>query len=165
DAVIDGMLVDVKSASTYSFNKFKNHELEENDPFGYIDQLQSYLHTAQDDPIVTIKDRAGFLVIDKTLGHICLDIHKKKDFPIEKLYEYKKEMVSREEPPARRYDPEPEGKSGNLKLGLQCSYCDFKRTCFPTLRTFLYSNKPVHLVHVEREPKVPELNTSISTNG
>src|SRR6056300_171813 len=39
DAVIDGMTVDVKSASPYSFKKFKNGELRDNDPFGYISQL------------------------------------------------------------------------------------------------------------------------------
>jgi len=43
DAVIDGVTVDVKSANTYGFNKFKNHGLEGDDPFGYQDQLQSSL--------------------------------------------------------------------------------------------------------------------------
>ena len=158
DAVIDGVVVDTKSASTYSFKKFEEHRLHEDDPFGYVEQIQGYIHSGQDDPVVTDKDRGAFLVIDKTLGNLCLDIHKRRDNPpIEKVYEFKKDMVSREEPPARKYSPEPEGKSGNMKLPMPCSYCDFKKSCHPGLRTFLYANKPVFLTKVQKEPKVPEV--------
>lgn len=156
DAVIDGTLVDVKSASTLSFAKFENHALETNDPFGYIDQLQSYLHAGQTDDKITDKDRAAFLVIDKTLGKLCLDIHKRKDEDLSKVYQYKKEIVARPEPPARGFEPEPEGKSGNMKLGMMCSYCEFKKKCWPGLRGFAYSNKPVYLTTVRKEPNVPE---------
>ena len=38
DAVIDGVLVDVKSASDYGFKKFKDGQLVNDDPFGYIAQ-------------------------------------------------------------------------------------------------------------------------------
>lgn len=160
DAIIDGTVVDVKSASTYSFKKFEEGKLSESDPFGYMDQLQSYIHSGQSDEKVSDKDRGAFLVIDKTLGHVCLDIHKKRtDDLLPQIYKYKKEVVGRAEPPARRYEPIPDGKSGNLKLGTECSYCAFKRSCYPELRTFLYSNRPVDLVHVAREPNVPELVT------
>lgn len=157
DAVIDGVLVDVKSASTYSFKKFEAGDLTKDDPFGYEDQLQSYLHAGQTDDKITDKDRAAFLVVDKTLGHVCLDIHKKKDFQFERMYQYKKEVVSRSEPPARKYEDVVEGKSGNRKLGTACSYCDRKAQCWPELRTFLYANKPSFLTKVVREPNVPEL--------
>lgn len=156
DAVIDGEVVDVKSASSYSFQKFEEHRLSESDPFGYQDQLQSYIHSGQDDPIVTRKDRGHFLVMDKTLGKLCLDTHPKSTFPIEKKYQYKKDMVAKSEAPARGFDPEPEGKSGNMKLPMVCSYCDFKNKCHSNLRTFIYSNGPVFLTKVAREPKVPE---------
>jgi hypothetical protein len=159
DAVIDGTLVDAKSASTYSFKKFEEHQLSKDDPFGYIDQLEGYRKAGEDDPLVTDKDRAAFLVVDKTLGNICLDIHEKSSFPIEKVFEYKKEVVKKDEPPARGFDPVPEGKSGNLKLGTNCSYCDFKHVCHPDLRTFLYSGRPVFLTKVVREPNVPESRT------
>ena len=52
DSVIDGVIIDAKSASTYSFKKFADHKLDEDDPFGYVDQIQSYLHAGQSDPIV-----------------------------------------------------------------------------------------------------------------
>lgn len=157
DAVIDGTIVDAKSASSFAFKKFKEGRLEEDDPFGYVDQLQSYIHSGQDDPIVTDKDRGAFLVVDKTLGHICLDIHPKENFDIEAAYEYKKRLVNEEEPPARCFEPVPEGKSGNEKLGMQCGYCRFKHKCHPDLRTFLYSNGPVFLTKVVKEPRVPEI--------
>jgi hypothetical protein len=157
DAVVDGVVVDVKSASTYSFKKFESGKLEENDPFGYIDQLQSYLESSQKDEIVTDKTRAGFLVVDKTLGSLCLDLHNKLDFPYNDLYKFKKDLVARDTPPPRNYESEPEGKSGNMKLGTVCSYCNFKKTCWPNMRTFLYSSGPKYLVQVSREPDVPEV--------
>lgn len=157
DAVIDGVITDVKSASTFSFKKFEEHKLDEDDPFGYREQLQSYIHSGQTDDIVTDKTRGAFLAVDKTLGNLCLDVHKRREHPeIEKVYEYKKDMVSREEPPARKYSPEPDGKSGNLKLPMPCSYCEFKQSCHPGLRTFIYSTGPRYLTKVVRVPDVPE---------
>lgn len=157
DAVIDGVVVDCKSASTFSFNKFKKGLTYAEDEFGYIDQLQAYLYASQDDDLVTDKSRAAFLVIDKTLGHICLDIHKKMDTDYSKVFSRKKDLVESEVVPPRGFEDEPEGASGNRKLSMFCSYCDFKEKCYPNLRTFLYSNKPVHLTKVVREPKVLEV--------
>jgi hypothetical protein len=158
DAVIDGVTVDVKSASTFSFNKFKSHNLRAEDPFGYIQQLSSYVYAAKNDPLVTDKKGGAFLVIDKTLGNLCLDYY---DFTPE--FEDKvtyinavKATVALPTPPARAFSDEPEGKSGNRKLTVNCSYCDFKRECWPGLRTFLYSRGPVDLTVVKKEPDVYE---------
>lgn len=159
DAVIDGTVVDVKSASTYSFRKFSEGKLEEDDPFGYVDQLQSYLYSGQDDPKVTDKTRGAFLVVDKTLGHICLDFHETQDIDYSRIYRYKKSMVNSDRTPERGYDPVPDGKSGNEKLGVSCSYCSFSKKCWPQGRTFLYSSGPTTLVTVKREPNVPELKS------
>lgn len=157
DAVIDGTLVDVKSASTYSFKKFQDGSLEQNDPFGYVIQLQSYLHAGQTDDKVKDKSRAAFFVVDKTLGHICLDFHKYKKLPMEAIYDRKKELVSSPEVPIRGFSPVPEGKSGNEKIPMNCSYCGFKNKCYEGLRTFLYSTGPTHFSKIVVEPKVPEL--------
>jgi len=57
----------------------------------------------------------------------------------------------------------PEGKSGNMKLGVNCSYCPHKVTCWDDanngdgLRLFLYSNGPMWLTEVQKEPKVQEI--------
>lgn len=157
DVVIDGVLVDVKSASSYSFKKFKEGRLKEDDAFGYITQLQSYLYSSQNDPKVIDKNRAAFLVIDKSLGHICLDFHEKSSFDWPKFFRERKELIQQKNPPERGFKPIPEGKSGNLKLNVNCSYCAFKDSCWPEKRTFLYYNGPVDLVKIVRQPNVPEL--------
>lgn len=156
DAVIDGVVVDVKSASTYSFQKFRDGTLAQNDSFGYVDQLQSYLYAAGDDPIVTDKSRGAFLVLDKTLGHICIDVHENKHLPYDKIYAHKKAVVASGIPPERGFSPEPDGASGNMKLPMNCSYCAFKKKCHPGLRTFIYSSGPRFLTKVEKIPNVPE---------
>lgn len=158
DAIIDGMLVDVKSASTYSFNKFKEGLRADNDSFGYITQLQSYLHAAQSDDRLLDKSKGAFLVIDKTLGHICLDFHDYVEYDWEGFYERRKAIVSNaENVPARAFSPVPDGKSGNEKLPTACSYCSRKWDCWPSLRGFAYSTGPVYLTTVMREPNVPEI--------
>ena len=157
DAIIDGTLIDVKSASSYSFKKFKEGRLKEDDAFGYIPQILSYLHASQEDENLKDKERAAFLVVDKTLGHITLDFHEKDNTDWPSYFNSKKELVVQEVPPEKAFEPEPFGKSGNLKLGTNCGYCSFRKHCWPESRTFLYSYGPVHLVNVENEPNVPEI--------
>jgi len=159
DAVIDGMTVDVKSCSPYAFKKFKEGTLREDDPFGYISQLSSYVYAAKDDSLVKDKTHGAFLAIDKVNGHICLDVH---DFTEElenkeKEVEHIKSMV-KGKIPEDRIPPVPQSKtSPNMKLSMQCSYCDFKKRCWPNLRSFAYKTGPIFLTHVEYEPNVPEI--------
>ena len=159
DAVIDGVTVDVKSTSSMAFKKFKEGKLREDDPFGYISQLSSYVYGGKDDPLVTDKRRGAFLAIDKQNGHICLDV-----------YDFDEELKTKEEDvksvvamvsgpiPEYRIPPVPQSKtSKNTKLDTQCSYCEFRKACWPEARTFLYSNGPVFLVDVVDEPRVFEV--------
>lgn len=152
DAKIDGWTTDVKSASQQAFKNYSNGMPE--DLFGTKHQLRGYLSAEG--------ELSGyFAVVDKTLGHITTV--RIDDGP---LTEQEKERLVRAveatEPPVRSIESEPEGKSGNRKLGVLCSYCPFKHACWADanegrgLRTFLYSNKPVFLTHVAKEPKVPE---------
>ena len=157
DAVVDGVVLDVKSASSRSYLKFVDGLSPETDAFGYIKQLNFYLEASKDDPLVTEKTRAAFLASDKQLGKIVLDIHDKAGIDFEKVIQDKRDMLSSDHLPPRGYSPVPEGKSGNKKLGVECSYCPFKHTCFPNLRTFIYSTGPVFLTEVSREPKVFEV--------
>lgn len=154
DCIIDGRVVDCKSASSYSFKKFASNGLLKDDAFGYLTQLGSYLTASLEDERVTDKEKGSFLVIDKTLGKICLDTYN-FDPITEEYVEGKKAVVRANKPPPRGFKDEPEGKSGNRKLGVNCSYCPFKRTCWPGLKSYAYSYGPVHLTWVEREPKVP----------
>ncbi len=159
DCIIDGVLIDVKSASPFSFKKFKEHRLREDDPFGYIRQLSSYLYASQDDPLVKDKKKAGFFVIDKVHGHLTLDMYNltKEMDNKEEFIEERKAMVASPTPPKKGFEEVPDGKSGNKKLGLNCSYCSHKASCYPGLRTFIYSRGPVFLTNVVREPNVPEV--------
>lgn len=160
DCVIDGMTVDVKSASPYSFKKFKEGNLRDQDPFGYISQLSSYVYAAKDDPLVTNKTHGAFLVIDKVNGHICLDVYdlteelKTKGQEIEEV----KEMAASSMPPPREYEDEPQSKtSPNKKLKMECSYCEFKKACWPGLKMFAYSHGPVYLTEIKKPLKVEEV--------
>lgn len=159
DCVIDGMTVDVKSASPYSFKKFAEGNLRNDDPFGYISQLSSYVYAGQADPLVTNKTEGAFLVIDKVNGYICLD---KYDFT-EELKTKEEEMLAAKELvagtiPEDRIPPVPFSKtSPNTKLAMSCGFCEFRKTCWPEVRTFQYSTGEVNLVDVVTEPNVPEV--------
>lgn len=153
DAVIDGVTTDVKSASTRGFEKFKYHKLDTDDPFGYKAQIFAYVEA---DP--SLEDRRGaFLAVDKQFGHIVVDIYSNPNTNYVKLVDNKRAMLKADSPPIRSFMPEPDGKSGNMKLGVYCSYCSVKNLCYPSLRTFLYSSGPRFLTHVERVPDVQEV--------
>lgn len=161
DCVIDGMLVDVKTASPFSFKKFKYGLERDEDAFGYITQLGSYLLGSKDDALVTNKNEAAFLVVDKVSGVLCLDRHtyteEDFDFIYEQIGTRKEALANDVEVPERGFEEVPEGKSGNHKLGVNCSYCDFKAHCHEGLRGFSYAGgRPVFLTKVVKEPKVPE---------
>jgi len=163
DAIIDGVLVDVKSANSRGMQKFKSHSLDSYDPFGYLDQLSLYLEASQDDPALKVKRQAAFLAVDKELGHIVLDVYDKKDVDYRAEIAAKKRLLAEKAPPRKPYSPIPEGKSGNLALPTECSYCQFKRECWKEsnggkgLRTFFYASGPKWLTHVAKQPDVREL--------
>jgi len=157
DAIVDGVLVDVKSCSPYSFAKFENGTLLEagNDSFGYCHQLSGYAHA--------LNLPAAWIAFNKQSGEICV-LH----LPKEKIEEYDvqnriktcREAIKQAEPPERCYEPEPDGKSGNLKLSVPCSYCGWKFECHKDandgegIKVYSYSTGPRFLVKVTREPKV-----------
>jgi len=158
DCVIDGCVVDVKSASSISFKKFKDKTLKENDSFGYLDQLDGYLVGSSSDPLVRVKDKGYLFAIDKQLGHMCLYPHEHRPGHIERRIEEYKRIVAAPKPPACTCGTVADGKSGNIKLDVRASYSPFKYCCFPNLRTFLYANGPVFLTQVVRRPDVPEID-------
>lgn len=158
DCIIDGCIVDVKSTSSFGFNKFKDGSIEEDDTFGYLDQLDGYMVGSLEDPLVTVKDRAYLLAIDKTLGHICLHEHKIREEHIRSRIADYKRIVSLQSAPSCTCGVVADGKSGNLRLDTKASYSAYKFCCFPQLRTFLYSDGPRYLTQVVRKPDVAEIN-------
>lgn len=163
DCVIDGAVVDVKSAASRSFLKFRDKTIASDDPFGYLDQIDGYLLGSRDDPLVHIKDRGYLLAVDKQLGHLALYEHRLRTDTagvplIRERIRSLKELVGLSSHPECECGVVPEGRSGNLKLDVRASYSPFKYCCFPELRTFLYATGPVYLTHVARKPDVTEID-------
>jgi hypothetical protein len=159
DAVIDGVTVDIKSANSRMFQKFSKpvEELKKDIWFAsYIDQLQLYMEAGKDDPLVTVKKAGAFIAFDKEMGHITTLFIKKEDGYRDRVIS-KKETVASSEPPNRGFNDEADGASGNRKLCTYCSYCQYKRDCWPGLRTFVSSSGPKFLTKVSREPNLLEV--------
>ena len=161
DCVIDGCVVDVKSAASPSFKKFQDGTIAQNDLFGYLDQLDGYLLGSVDDPLVRNKDTAYLFAVDKQLGHMCLYEHKLTPDRAEnyrRRVELYRSIVELDAPPKCTCGVQKDGASGNLKLDVKASYSPQKYTCFPELRTFLYAKGPVYLTKVVRKPDVVEID-------
>lgn len=169
DAVVDGVLCDVKSASGYGMAKFKEHRLEYDDPFGYKQQIDFYKEGMKDDPAISIRKEVAFLAVDKSNGQLVLDTYTRTDTDSKRLLERVEEsiaVVNSSDLPDRGFADVPDGVSGNRKLCTECSYCPYKRTCWPGLREYIYSTGPRWLTIVKKEPNVSEnTNRDISSTS
>ena len=160
DCKIDGIVTDVKSASSYGFKKFQDGTLAHDDPFGYVAQIKGYAASEG-------QSEFGWLAMDKANGHLTYLLYDENDketpvydiisYDVEEHIERLKEVVKQETPPDVCYASVPEGKSGNKKLSVGCSYCQYKKSCWPNVRGFLYSSGPRYLTEVKHEPKVKEI--------
>ena len=161
DAKIDGEVCDVKSASSFSFKKFKNGELVGDDPFGYHAQLSGY-----EEGVGT--NQGGFLVMDKSSGDVCFYKPDELAKPnVKNLIKILKETLKRTTPPDRCYQLS-ETKGGNKSLPIGCQFCAHKWECYKDandgkgLRVFKYSNRYVYLAQVNRQPNVEEITQNFS---
>ena len=157
DCVIDGEVVDVKTASNYAFKKFKDGTLAEDDPFGYMAQLAGY-ESAEG------TTHGGFLALNKESGELAMFKPDNFDKPnIKKKITNIKKAVKLATPPDKCYDDEPDGKSGNMKLARGCTWCRFKHDCHKDandgkgLRVFKYSTGYRYLTQVPKVPNVIEV--------
>jgi hypothetical protein len=156
DCKINGEVVDVKTASRFAFNKFRDGRLAQDDPFGYLGQLAGYEKAEG-------TDKGGFLVLNKESGELCMYLPDDLDKPnIDTRINELLPALELDIPPALCYDPIPDGKKGNMKLAKGCSWCKYKYKCHSDsndgagLRTFKYSNGLAYLTEVVAEPKVEE---------
>ena len=157
DGYIDGVLMDVKSCSSYGFKKFRNNTLHADDPFGYIAQLRAYAHAEG-------QQTYGWLAFDKQNGDLAwLQYHEQDndgapykdaiDWDVAERVRHVKKLV--EGPvPSVCYEDIPDGKSGNRQLDTGCRWCAYKQHCWPNLRVYRYANGLRYLTHVEKEPRV-----------
>ena len=157
DCVIDGEVIDVKTASGYAFKKFKNGTLAEDDTFGYMSQLAGYEagHGTSN---------GGFLAMNKESGELALYIPEELDKPnIETKIDTVKKSLKKQTPPELCYLPIPDGTSGNMKLPRGCFFCRHKIECHKDsnngkgLRVFKYAKGLTYLTQVVKEPKVDEI--------
>lgn len=158
DCVLDGCVLDVKSCSSYSFQKFKDGSIRDLDSFGYLEQLDGYICGSLSDPIVKVKDRGYILAIDKVLGNMVLYEHVYRDAHIRERIASYKEIVNRSAPPKCTCGTRPSGESGNIELDVKASYSGYKWSCFPELRAFRYADKIKYLTRVVKKPNVPEVD-------
>lgn len=153
DCFIDGVLTDTKSASSYGYQKFKNGTVEQDDAFGYVEQLAGYAH------MLAPSSPAAWWAVDKVTGSTCisyLPVSTIKHYDPVPIIERQRDVIASDTPPPLCYDPVPDGKSGNMKLPIGCSYCKHKYRCHPDVRLFLYSGGPRWLTKVAKVPNVPE---------
>ena len=152
DAVIDGVPIDVKSMTPAGFAALPSNLDHYDDKFGYRDQVSFYRNWGYQ------SDRVGILAVDKTLGHIKLSLGSGIDEATQRDKITLHISAIEAGIPNRHYETVADGKSGNRKLDIACSYCPFKRECWPGLRTFIYSRGPVYLTEVKKVPNVPEVH-------
>tara|TARA_R100000231_G_scaffold139219_1_gene119678 strand:- start:414 stop:1280 length:867 start_codon:yes stop_codon:yes gene_type:complete len=157
DSVIDGEVIDVKTASGYAFKKFKDGTLAQNDSFGYLSQLAGYEKAEK-------TNNGGFLVMNKETGELTVFIPDDLEKPnITHRIKEVKQAVQRKTPPEYCYPPIPDGVSGNMKLPRDCTWCPHKFECHKDandgqgLRTFEYAKGRVYLTQVEKLPNVQEV--------
>ena len=163
DCKINGVVTDVKSTSTYGFRKFKDGTLAYDDPFGYVAQIKGYAYSEG-------ATKFGWLAMDKQNGHLTYLMYDEEDtqapvydlisYDIKERIEHVKKLVEHPTPPDVCYGTIDDGKSGNQKLAVGCSYCSYKKVCWPTVRAFAYSSGPRYLTEVHNEPKVQEITIS-----
>ena len=157
DCVIDGEVVDIKTASSFAFKKFYNKTLAEDDIFGYLPQLAGY-------EAAMGTNKGGFLAMNKESGEIALYRPDSFDKPdIKNKIKTVKKLIKVDTPPDLCYNPVPDGAAGNMKIGKGCTWCRHKFECHSDanegkgLRVFKYSNRFSYLTRVVKEPKVLEV--------
>lgn len=157
DCKIDGEVIDVKSASGFSFKKFQHGTLRENDPFGYMYQLAGYEKAEG-------TNEGGFLAINKESGEVALYQPEELDKPnVESRIDDLIEMFSIQQIPDKCYQPIPAGTKGNMKLPMGCVYCPHKIECHSDtnngkgLRMFKYAKGIEYLTSVRSLPRVEEI--------
>lgn len=131
DLAINGAVDDVKSASDWSYkNKFESYEvLKHNDAFGYVAQLAGYAKASGLNP-------GGWWVVNKANGQFkYVPSNMDVDEELVKVKEVSDKLKTNKF--ERCYEPVNETfrskETGNKMLCKECSFCDYRYSCWPTL--------------------------------
>ncbi len=128
DAVIDGVIVDVKSTTAYNFQCWNGKDLgPDNDAFGYRHQLNSYYRGAESLGLAV--PNMGLFFMEKASGVIgtCNVPH---DSGWEDRVRMLASVVDEPSPPPRLPSVPLKTDVHNHGLPLSCQYCDYNKTCW-----------------------------------
>ena len=122
DCTIDGELVDIKTASAWSWdNKFDEDGIKD-DSFGYIKQLSAYGKADN-------RKHGYFLALNKNKSTLKLckqELEQDVDTFIVDL----KDKMKIDVPPMRIANATTINKKGEEKLCMTCAFCGFKEECY-----------------------------------
>jgi hypothetical protein len=125
DCTIDGELVDIKTASAWSWdNKFDEDGIKD-DSFGYIKQLSAY---GKGDK----REHGYFLALNKNKSTLKLCKQELEQDVDTFIVDLKNKMES-DTPPMRIANATTMTKSGEEKLCMTCAFCGFKEDCYGSL--------------------------------
>lgn len=129
DAIIDDVVVDVKSAADVSFNKYKRSGLNiATDTFGYRYQLGAYEEAlGKEGAFIFVNKHDGELLVNPPYDNLAgLSVITAKSIAsvADAYTDYKRPLDA-------LLDPIPgERKVYGEQLGVVCSYCPFKYQCY-----------------------------------
>jgi hypothetical protein len=126
DCTIDGELVDIKTASAWSWeNKFTEHGIKD-DAFGYIKQLSAYGKTDK-------RKEGYFLAFNKNKSTLKLCKQQLEEDIDTYIVDLKDKMES-DTPPMRLANATTFSKAeAKEKLCMTCAFCGFKEDCYGSL--------------------------------
>jgi hypothetical protein len=126
DCTIDGELVDIKTASAWSWdNKFAEDGIKD-DAFGYIKQLSGYGKPDN-------REEGYFLAFNKNKSTLKL-CRQQLEQDIDTYIVDLKDKMESDTPPMRLADATKFSKAeGKEKLCMNCAFCGFKEDCYGSL--------------------------------
>jgi len=125
DCNIDGELVDIKTASAWSWdNKFTPTGIAD-DGFGYVKQLSAYGKNAN-------RKHGYFLALNKNKSTLKL-CKQELEQDIDTFIVDLKDKMKSDTPPMRIAKATTLTKQGEEKLCMTCSFCGFKEHCYGSL--------------------------------
>ncbi len=153
DAMIDGVVVDVKSTSTYGFDKMVDKDDWE-DSFGYKPQLSFYSNHIR----VSQNDDPRFLLVDKTNGRMGFSYVDMDYYDAAYLDDVADALVQAGNEPVDTLGRQPtKAHARGQVLDTVCSYCAFKKICWKDaannglgLRGFAYSEGPKFFTTIKK---------------
>ena len=126
DCTIDGELVDIKTASAWSWdNKFSENGIKD-DAFGYIKQLSGYGKTDN-------RKEGYFLAFNKNKSTLKL-CRQELEEDIDTFIVDLKDKMESDTPPMRLANATTFSKAeAKEKLCMTCAFCGFKEDCYGSL--------------------------------